>query len=182
MPMNDFLKSGENEKHDPFIMMNKSVRLGEIINGLEIQNDNSMAFLNKITGEVIVIDEEEYSAAEEDKDLMGYPAWQRDLIKTAKDLLDNEDNYIHLPSKCERKEYKIMQNFCLSISDQRISDELFCSMKGRGTVGIFRYMIQIFGIEEDWYQYRAEAIKQIAIDWCNEKGIVYVIDSSNEKF
>ncbi|MEA2074830.1 MAG: hypothetical protein U9O85_03735 [Euryarchaeota archaeon] len=47
--------------------MNKPVKLEEIINGLEIQKDNSMSFLNKITGEVIVIDEEEYRAIEEDK-------------------------------------------------------------------------------------------------------------------
>ena len=161
--------------------MNKPVKLEEIINGLEIQNDNSMAFLNKITGEVIVIDEEEFRAAEEDEDLMNYKLWQRDLIKTAKDLLEDEDKYIHLPSKFDINEYEIMQNFCLSITDQRISDELHYSIKGRGAFRIFRDMIKRFGIEGDWYQYRDEAIKQIAIDWCNEKGIVYVIDSSNKK-
>ena len=168
-------------KKKKFNSMNKPVKLEEILNALEIQNDTSMALFNKITGEVLVIDEEEYRAAEEDKDLMGYPEWQRDVIKTAKDLIDNEDNYIRLPSKYYINEYEIMQSFCLSISDQRISDELFYSIEGKGAFRRFKDMIKRFGIETDWYQYRDEAIKQISIDWCNEEGIVYVIESNKKK-
>ncbi|MDI6885407.1 MAG: UPF0158 family protein [archaeon] len=167
-------------KKKEFNSMNKPVKLEEIINALEIQNDTSMAFFNKITGEVIVIDEEEYRAVEEDKDLMDFPEWQRDVIKTAKDLIDNEDNYIRLPSKYDINEYEIMENFCLSISDQRISDELYYSIKGRGAFRRFKEMIKRFGIEDDWYQYRDEAIKQIAVDWCNENGIVFTIDSNTK--
>jgi hypothetical protein len=37
--------------------MNKAVKLEEIINAFEMQSDDIMVFLNKITGEVIVIDE-----------------------------------------------------------------------------------------------------------------------------
>jgi hypothetical protein len=37
--------------------MNKAVKLEEIINVFEMQSDDTMMFLNKITGEVIVIDE-----------------------------------------------------------------------------------------------------------------------------
>ncbi len=162
--------------------MNKPVKLEEIINALEIQNDTSMAFFNKITGEVRVIDEEEYRAAEEDKDLMGYPAWQRDVIKIAKDLIDNEDNYIYLPSKYDINEYEIMQNFCLSITDQRISYELYYSIKGGGAFRRFKDMIKRLRIEDDWYQYKDEAIKQIAVDWCNENGIIFTIDSNTKKF
>ncbi|RZN37558.1 MAG: hypothetical protein EFT35_06015 [Methanophagales archaeon ANME-1-THS] len=168
-------------KKKEFNSMNKPVKLEEIINALEIQNDTSMAFFNKITGEVLVIDEEDYRAAEEDKDLRGYPEWQRDVIKTAKDLIDNEDNYIRIPSKYDINEYEIIQNFCLSISDQRISDELYYSIKGGGAFRRFKDMIKRFGIENDWYQYRDEAIKQIAVDWCNENGIVFTIDSNTKK-
>jgi hypothetical protein len=167
-------------KKKEFNSMNKQVKLEEIITALEIQNDTNMAFFNKITGEVLVIDEEEYRAAEEDRDLMGYPAWQREVIKTAKDLIEDEDNYIRITSKYDINEYEIMQNFCLSISDQRISDELYYSIKGRGAFRRFKDLIKIFGIDNDWYQYREEAIKQIAVDWCNENGIVYVIDSNTK--
>ena len=62
--------------------------------------------------------------------------------------------------------------FCLSITDRRTSKELYYSIKNKGA---FRR----FGIEDYWYQYRDEAIKQIAIDWCNKNGIAFAISSNN---
>jgi hypothetical protein len=84
-----------------------------------------------------------------------------------------------LPSKYDINEYKIMESFCLSIVDQEISDELYYSIKGKGAFRRFKDMIKRFGIENYWYQHQDEAIKQIAIDWCNENGIAFVIDSNN---
>jgi len=43
----------------------------------------------------------------------------------------------------------------------------------------FRDIIKRFGIEDYWYRYRDEAIKQIAIDWCNKNGMAFAISSNN---
>ena len=62
--------------------------------------------------------------------------------------------------------------FCLSITDQMTSDELYYSVKGKGA-------FTRLGIEDYWYQYRDEAIKQIAIDWCNKNEMAFAINSNN---
>jgi len=157
--------------------MNKPVKLSEVIEALEMRDMDmyyeTKVFFNKITGEIIVLQEEEYTAAEEDEDLTNFPEWQRDVIKKAKDIIENEDNYIPLPSKFDINDYEIMQDFCLSVDDLNMSEELYYGIKGSGAFRRFREMIRRFGIEDDWYKYRDEALKQIAIHWCNENGIVF---------
>ncbi len=52
-----------------------------------------------------------------------------------------------------------------------------CSaIKGRGAFRRFRDQIYRYEIEEDWYAYLDEALKQMAIDWCQENGIAYLLD------
>jgi len=42
-------------------------------------------------------------------------------------------------------------------------------------ISTFYEMINIhrYNMAEDWYKYREEAIKQIAIDWCEENDIEF---------
>jgi hypothetical protein len=57
-----------------------------------------------------------------------------------------------------------MEKFCLSVKDREISDPLHHALKGRGAFRRFEEGIQQLGVADEWYQYRDEAIKQIAID------------------
>ena len=113
------------------IYLNKPVKLDDIIQGIEMQTDESSSFLNIRTGEVVTISDEEYSTAEEDKSIDLFPEWQHKLINIAKEILHSND-YISLPSKFDIHEYRIMEKFCLSITDDKISDLLYDSIKGRG--------------------------------------------------
>jgi hypothetical protein len=47
-------------------------------------------FRNKLTGEVIMITDEEVYAAEEGKSLDDYPEWQHNEIEQAEDILADE--------------------------------------------------------------------------------------------
>lgn len=66
-----------------------------------------------------------------------------------------------------------MERFCLSIADDEIRDIMYSSIKGRGAFRKFKDNIHKFNIAEDWYRYRDEAIKQIAIDWCKENDVKF---------
>lgn len=78
--------------------MDKPVKLDDIIDGIEMQTDESESFLNIRTGEVVTISDEESGAAEEDKSVDLFPEWQHELISKAKEILHSND-YISLPSK-----------------------------------------------------------------------------------
>ena len=62
--------------------------------------------------------------------------------------------------------YQIMERFILSIKDKEISDALYRAITGKGSFRRFKDAIIRFDIEDEWYKYREDAIKQVAIDWC----------------
>ena len=61
-----------------------------------------------------------------------------------------------------------------SSSFNKIRDILYYSIKGSGAFRRFKDNIYQYNLEEDWYRFRDEAIKRIAIEWCEDKGINYI--------
>jgi hypothetical protein len=147
-----------------------TVKLDDIIEGMEFQTEVTTSYLNKKTGKVVTITDEEFSAAEDDEPIEDFPEWEHENIEAAKEILETDD-YIPLPSKFDIHEYAIIERFCLSIDDDEVSETLYRSIKGKGAFRRFRANIQRFNIEDDWYKYRDKAIKQIAIDWCEANDI-----------
>ena len=149
------------------------VKLDDIIEGLESQSEESHSYLDKRTGKVILISDEELCAAENDEPIEDFPDWQHDQIKIAKEILAETGDYIELPSKFDIHKYSIMERFCLSIDDSEISDTLYSLIKGSGAFQRFKNAIHKFDIVEDWHKYRDNRIKEIAIEWCQENGIEF---------
>ena len=157
--------------------MSMPVKLSEIIEEMEWLSDEASSFLNRKTGEIVSVSEEEFRIAEEERPLEEYPEWQRKAIKTAGEILEDEaDKFIALPSRFEIDEYSIMERFALSVNDEEISGFLYAAIKGRGAFRRFKDGIRKFGIEEDWDRYRNEKFKELAIEWCEENNIDYIDD------
>lgn len=154
--------------------MDLPAKLSDIMEAIEFQTEESTAYLNKETGEIVTISEEEFQAAEDEDSPENYPEWQQDNIKIAMEILDNEENFLTLPTRNDIHEYLIMDTFCLSIKNQVISEALFDAIKGKGAFPRFKDNLQRFKIVDEWYKFREEAIKQIAIEWCRSKHIEYV--------
>jgi hypothetical protein len=153
------------------------VKLSEIVSGIESQSEEQSTYLDKRTGKVVLITDEEFRAAEAGDRLEEYPDWQHGSIKLAKEVLeDAEGTFLELPLKFDIHEYAIMERFCLSIEDKEISEKLHQAIKGSGAFRRFRNGIRQFGVAELWHQYRERAFRQIAIDWCEENGIAYTED------
>ena len=101
------------------------VKLSEIVDTLDLLPEDGAAYLNRKTGEVVMIMGEDLMAAESERSLEGYPEWQIEVIETAREILeDEEDIYVPLPSQFDVDEYRIMERFCRSVEDVRVGDEL----------------------------------------------------------
>ena len=151
--------------------MTTRVKLNEIIDGLESQSDESSSFLNKKTGEVVLISDEELNAAEENEPIEDFPDWQQDQVRIAKEIIAETGDYISLPTKFDINEYRVMERFCLSLDDPEMSDLLYGSIKGSGAFRRFKDAVHKYDIADDWYKYRNDALKEIAIEWCRENNI-----------
>jgi hypothetical protein len=154
--------------------METRVKLSEIVGEMDLQHEQATSYLNKKTGEVVLLIDEEWLTDEEEESSEELPEWQREVLMVKKDILQNRENYTELPSKVEINEYGIMEDFCRSFEDQRISEKLSGAIKGRGAFGRFKDNIVRLGIEDRWYKYKDEALKRIAIKWCEENNIDYI--------
>jgi len=153
--------------------MNNPVKLQSIIEELEMQFEESQTFLNIKTGKIISVSLEDLRAAEEEDSFDHLPDWQQEDRKVAIDVCENFENYKELPTKYEINEYEIMEDYCLTVSDHVKRDTLLRAIKGKGAFRRFKDTIIDFDIEEQWYSFRNERYKEIAIEWCKDNSVNY---------
>ncbi len=156
--------------------MPQPIKLKDIVDEMEIRTDFQSSYLNKKTGEIVAMAKEHLSLAEDEADISHYPAWEQEAIQVAIDFLNSEEDYILLPGKFDINEYRIMEDFCLSLEDEPLRDKMYRSIKGKGAFRRFKDNIFEHGIEQKWYQYRTEEFKRIAMDWCEENNLPYIQD------
>ena len=154
--------------------MSFPIKIQSIIEELEMQFDESQTFLNKNTGEIVFVKLEDLRAAEDEEPFDHLPDWEQEDRKIAIDVVENFEDYLGLPTKYEVNEYEIMEEYCLSVSDQVIRNKLLGAIKGKGAFRRFKGKIIDFGIEENWYSFRDNRFKEIAINWCNDNNIDFI--------
>ena len=149
------------------------VKLDELIDGLESQSDESNSFLNKKTGEAVLVTDYAMRAAEDDKPLEDLPDWERELVTIAREILAETGEYIPLPTKFDIHEYSIMEQFCLSLDDPEMCN-IFCDLiRGGGAFRRLKDAIHEYDIADEWYSRRNNALKEIAIEWSRENNIEF---------
>ena len=160
-----------------------AVKLKDVVDALAMTGDLASYYLDKRTGEIIMVTDEEWEAAEEDEPISEYPDWQRDSILKAREI-QGSDQFIPLPDKFEINAYDVMERFCREYPDQRISIGLLNCIKGKGAFRRFKDAVFDFDIQDEWHEFERNAFAEVAIEWLEEKGILYnhydVIEETSE--
>jgi len=150
------------------------IKLDDLIEQFEFANESSKSYFNKTTGDIHLIPEEVERYAEqniEDDDFI--PEWEKEIIPISKNIQQNPDNYIQLPNQFYINEYSIMKRFCLSLADEQLREAMYSSIKGSGAFQRFKNNIHHYGIADDWYKYKDDALKELAKKWCKENNIEF---------
>jgi hypothetical protein len=153
------------------------VKLNDVIEALEAAAEECAHYLDRRTGEIVMITDEEMEAAEEDELISEYPDWQREAILKAREILKSE-NFVALPDQFDIHEYKIMEDFCLAFEDRRVGEELHRLIKGSGAFRRFKDAIYSMGVDKAWYEFRRAEIEKIAIEWLEEQQIPFSREDS----
>lgn len=149
------------------------VSLQELVDELIVITDEHHIFLNKVTGKITTLTDEDISIAENSEDIEEQQDWQQDIFEQAKEVLSS-GNYLELPSRFDIHEFTIMEKFCLEFPDERIGDELLDKIRGGpGAFRRFKDTIYRYGIEKDWFKFQNEAYKEIVISWLESNNISY---------
>lgn len=106
--------------------MNK-VNLSDIIDGVECQSDENFSYIDKRTNTVCLISQEAISVAEDGED--DYPEWMDEMVQLAKSYLEDDTNFIALPSQYDVDEYSMMENFTFSLNDERHKENLSIALQ-----------------------------------------------------
>lgn len=85
----------------------------------------------------------------------------------------DEEFFIPLPTKQEVNDYQNMVNFTETIEDDKKRDWFENAIHGKGAFRRFRATLERFGMETEWYDYLEACHRELAIEWCEQHGIVY---------
>jgi len=162
------------------------VKLAHVVEHLSIVSDDIAVYLNKRTGEFIKLssddilgfeDEDDFAAAQDPADpdwLEDQPDWLKEEHRIRREVL-NSDDYLALPDKFDIHDWQIMEDFCRSVKDARLREQLLGLIKGRGAFGRFNAAITSLRIEQAWYHFHNRALEQIAIEWLEQSEIPFEI-------
>jgi hypothetical protein len=150
--------------------MSKPVPIREIVDALEMQFDEQPAYLDRDSGEVHVVQSDLLRNAEEGEEPSSLPEWQKPIWEIAKEVVAT-DRFVPLPSKFDVDEWAIMEEFSLSVEQESVRDELLRAIHGKGAFRYFKDVIHRLGIQSAWYEFRTNALREIAIEWCQENAI-----------
>ena len=67
-----------------------------------------------------------------------------------------------------------MREFAESVEQGRIRGELLDALHGSGAFRHFKSTLRRHGIEPAWWEFRDQALREIAIEWCDENAICWV--------
>ena len=152
-----------------------NVHLTDIIDTLEMQFDGSLSYLDLDAGQVVTVSEdllhdaEEQGDGDEEPDL---PDWQRDGWEIAKQIVSTA-RFRPLPTKFEVHEWAIMQDFSRSVESDRFCEDLLRAVHGAGAFRTFKDTVRRLDVESAWFAFRADALRQIALGWCEENQIAW---------
>ena len=94
-----------------------------------------------------------------------------DLTEDEIDELFEES--IILPTQYEINEYQMMVDFIDTIENLEIKNNLQKLIQGKGAFRRFKDYCFEMDIIQDWYKFRDERYKEIAIDWCKQNELEY---------
>ena len=151
------------------------IKISEVIDNLEIQNAEVSSFLNLKTMKIVNISDQDFSEAEEDKEINEYIGWYQNVIVLAREIL-YEKHFIKLPTQYDIYEYRIMEGFVETIENDKNREVLYDSIKGRGAFSRFKDKLIKLDIREEWFKYKEMKYANIAKTWCEDNNIEYTND------
>ena len=139
------------------------VKLTEVIDSLDFTNDEIEYYYNPDTEEIFMSNIGEIESLNEDE------------------LDELFEKSIMLPTRYDIDEYEMMEDFAETIEDTRLQNQLYISLNGRGAFRRFKDTCINFDIIDDWYNYRDQKYKELAINWCKDNNIEFEQEMNYEE-
>lgn len=131
------------------------VSLEKIIEGLGMVDNIADYYYNPEKDEIFISNIGEYEELTEDE------------------IDELFEKSIILPTQHEINEYQIIVDFIETIDNLEIKSNLQRLIQGKGAFRRFKDYCFESNIIQDWYKYKEEKYKEIAIEWCKQNELEY---------
>lgn len=91
----------------------------------------------------------------------------------AAEMENTPERFLRFPTKYEIHQYRIMEAYIDRLPPGKAQEELAYAIWGKGAFHRFKQSVRFHGLEQRWYDYLAEAYRELAIRWCAEEGLEY---------
>jgi len=134
------------------IKKDNKLALSEIIDNLEMQSSELKYYFDKLENKfVFTIDG--FDDEEENVKLLV--------------AVEDQKRFVPLPSEYEINEYEMMEKFT-TLQKEEIQNFLWKCLNGKGVFRRFQDKLFELDLRDDWFAFKKEELKAIAIDWCEE--------------
>ena len=136
-----------------------TIKLEQVLDAIETDDDVFTYFYDTQTGETVYLAD---------------PQITGESYEELEELIENSgDRFLRFPTKYDIHEYSIMEDFVDSLPSGTAQQELASAICGRGAFRRFKNGIYYHGLDQQWFNYRDQAYREIAIRWCQDEGIEY---------
>jgi len=152
------------------------VNIPELVQEMNAQMDEMPVYFNTETGEFVFVEERFFGDIEDGMTKEDYSQdWQKEAFEQARDVMaSSPGKYLKIPTNFDIHEWEIMKDFCYTIEDENVMNDLLNAIHGRGAFRMFKDKIIHYGIREDWFDFRDKEFAEIAKRWCESKDLEYV--------
>ena len=138
-----------------------TIPLKQVIQAIEEASEVFTSFWDTKTGKTVYLaDPLMMDMTEDDKAL-------------AAAIEDMPERFLRFPTKYEILQYRIMEDFIDQLSPGKAQEELAHVIRGKGAFRRFKQSVRFHGLEQHWYDYLAEAYRELAIRWCEKESLEY---------
>ncbi len=152
--------------------MTNGIALDALIDGLEMQNDEMTAYLDCNTGTVVFIGNE-YMALSVHEKPRDWDDAEREMIEVLREVEAGSQRYVALPSTWDVNEWDIMRRFCDTVAEEAVRELLLRAIHGRGAFRRFRGELDRRGLQQRWFEFKRDALREHAVKWCTENDIAF---------
>jgi Uncharacterised protein family (UPF0158) len=149
-----------------------STKLSDLVDAFETQGEGITQYLDRETGHIALVTEDfrHYESPEDtDTDL---PEWMQERIAEVFRIYEEPDRYLELPSQNELVNHQTLRSFCHTLSPPHC-EALLSVIHGKGTFRRFNDKADELGVLPAWFVFRRRVLETLAIQWCEENGIVF---------
>lgn len=131
--------------------------LQDLIDSMDMQFDEMDSYLDKKTMSIIYVTSGEIYGVDNVEDIDEFEELYR-------------NRFIRIPSQYDINEYSIIEDFIETLPEN-IQGEFYIAINGRGAFRRFKDMARYTGVEKQWYNFKEQKLRDIAIEWCKENNI-----------